>query len=140
VTGKFLIDVTDPRFQTAENADVIEFIRTKNPFAHSDVGSIVFALGKQIPGAHAYCPAARSFAYVVLHDESDRIFAIAFGQKGFGLRLAPASIDGAVAEGAERAPEIGADWVTFNPWDVNDKARQQKIRTWTERAISESRT
>jgi hypothetical protein len=138
--GKFLIDVTDPRYQTAENADVIEFIRRTNPFAHSDVGSVVFGLGKEIPGAKAYSPAPRSYAYVVLHDANDRIVAIAFGQKGFGLRLPPSSIDNAVAEGAVRAPEIGADWVTFDPWDVNDKARKQKIKAWAERAISRSQS
>lgn len=137
--GKFLIDVTDPRFMTPENADVIEFIRRKNPFAHSDVGSILFEYAKQIPGAHAYCPSPRSLAYVVLHDDNDRIFAIVFSQQGFGIRLAPAMIDAAVADGAMRAPEIGSDWVTFNQWDVNDKSRKQKLRAWTERAIAESR-
>jgi hypothetical protein len=137
--GKFLIDVTDPRFQTAANADVIEFIRKKNPFAHSDVGSVAFELGKQIPGAHAYCPAATSYAYVVLHDDRDRIFAIAFGQHGFGLRLAPSSIDEAVADGAVPAPDIGADWVTLDPWDAKDKARKQKVAAWTKRALAEGR-
>ena len=56
MAGKFLIELTDPRFQIADNADVIEFIRRVNPFAHSDVGSMLFDLGKEIPGAHAYCP------------------------------------------------------------------------------------
>ena len=140
MAGKFLIDVTDPRFQTPQNADVIEFIRVKNPFAHSDVGSIIFDVAKTISGAHAYSPAPRSFAYVVLHDDADRIVAIAFGQRGYGIRLAPASIDAAIAEGAVRAPEIGPDWVTFDPWDVKDKARREKIRKWSERAIAESRT
>ena len=36
-TGRFLIDVTDARFFTPENADVLAFIRRGNPFAHSDV-------------------------------------------------------------------------------------------------------
>jgi hypothetical protein len=138
VPGKFLIDVTDPRFLTAENAAVVEFVRRTNPFAHSDVGSILFELAKTIPGARAYCPAPKSFAYVVLHDGADRIFAIAFGQRGFGIRVGQASVDDAVAEGAVRAPEIGADWVTFDPWDVNDKSRKQRIRRWTERATSEA--
>jgi hypothetical protein len=138
--GKFLIDVTDARFQTAANADVIAFIRRTNPFAHSDVGSVAFALGKEIEGASAYCPSPRSYAYVVLHDDADRIVAIAFGMKGFGLRLAPASIDQAVADGAVRAPEIGPDWVTLAPWDIDDAARQAKLRAWTKRAISACRT
>lgn len=137
MTGQYLIDVTDARFKTSQNADVIEFIRVKNPFAHSDVGSIAFELAKSIPGAHAYCPSVRSMAYVAVHDDADRIFAIAFDMRGFGLRLAPASVDAAVAEGALRAPHIGPDWVTFDPWDVNDKTRQAKIRAWTERAIAE---
>ena len=140
MAGKFLIDITDPRFRIPQNADVIEFIRVKNPFAHSDVGSIVFELAKAIPGARAYCPAAGSMAYVVLHDDADRIVAIAFGQRGFGLRLAATSIDAALADGAIGAPDIGPDWVTFDPWDVNDKARRAKINAWTERAFSESQT
>jgi hypothetical protein len=136
--GKFLIDLTDARFQTPQNADVIEFIRVKNPFAHSDVGSIVFDLAKSIPGAHAYSPAVRSFAYVVLHDDADRIFAIAYDQRGFGLRLAPSSVDAAVADGAEPAPDLGPDWVTLTPWDAKDKGRREKINAWTQRALSES--
>ena len=138
VPGRFLIDVTDNRFQTANNRDVIEFIRRTNPFAHSDVGSLLFEFAKAIPGARAYCPARTSLAYVVLHDEADRIVAIAFGQRGFGIRLRQASIDGAVAEGAVRAPDIGADWVTFDPWDANDKTRHQRLRAWTERAVAEA--
>ena len=136
--GKLLIEITDPRFQTEENSDVIEFIRRTNPFAHSDVGSILFEFAKALPGARAYSPAPTSFSYVVLHDTSDRIVAIAFGQRGFGIRLAPRSIDAAVADGAVRAPEIGANWVSFDPWDVNDRTRRQKLRAWTERALTES--
>jgi hypothetical protein len=136
--GQLLIDVTANRFLTANNSDVIEFIRRTNPFAHSDVGSMLFEYAKTIPGARAYCPAPTSYAYVVLHDEADRIVAIAFGQRGFGVRLRPASVDEAVADGAVRATDIGPNWVTFDPWDVSDKSRKQRIRHWTERAISEA--
>ena len=140
MAGKFLIDLTDARFQTPQNADVIEFIRRANPFAHSDVGSVAFEFAKAIPGAHAYAPAARSYSYVALHDGRDRIFAIAYGQKYFGLRLATSLIDEAGLDGAVRAPEIGSVWVTFVPWDAKDKSRMQKVRAWTERAISEDRS
>lgn len=139
MTGKFLIDVTDSRFQTAQNAAVIEFIRRTNPFAHSDVGSILFEFARAIPGARAYCPAPTSYAYVVLYDAADRIFAIAFGQRGFGIRVgAGRLLEAAVADGAVRSSDIGPDWVTFDPWDVNDKTRRQKLRTWTECALTES--
>jgi hypothetical protein len=136
MTGKFLIDVTDARFMTPQNADVIEFIRVKNPFAHSDVGSIAFDYAKLIPGARAYCPAPKSYAYVALHDDNDRIFAIAFDMRGFALRLPPARIDEAVTDGAVCAPKIGSDWVTFDPWDAKDKTRKEKLERWTGVAIS----
>jgi len=53
VTGKFLIDVTDPRFLIAANEHVIEFVRRTNPFAHTDVGIPLLELAKELPGAHA---------------------------------------------------------------------------------------
>ena len=56
MTGKFLIDVTDPRFDIPQNADVLAFVRRANPFAHSDVGSLLLELGKGVAGSHAYSP------------------------------------------------------------------------------------
>ena len=50
----FLIDLTDPRFFTPENADVLAFIRRVNPFAHSDLGTIVFECARRIDSAQAY--------------------------------------------------------------------------------------
>ena len=44
---KFLIDLTDARFSIPENEDVLGFIRRVNPFAHSDVGTVLFELGPQ---------------------------------------------------------------------------------------------
>lgn len=116
MAGRFLIDVTDARFSIPDNADVLEFIRRANPFAHSDVGGILFSLGKQIAGARAYCPAVKSFAYVVLHTERNRIFAIAFGQRGLAFRFDAQGYAEAVANGGEPAPEIGRDWVRVDPW------------------------
>lgn len=116
MTGRFLIDATDPQFFVPENADVIAFIRRTNPFAHSDVGSLLFELGREIPGAQAYCPSARSCAYVVLHTAAHRIFAIAFGQRGLAFRLSAGPHAEALAAGGVEAPEIGVDWVRLDPW------------------------
>jgi len=63
MAGRYLIDVTDARFFTPENADVIAFIRRVNPFAHSDVGTIVFECARRLDGAEAYCPSPASCAY-----------------------------------------------------------------------------
>ena len=114
--GRFLIDVTDARFSIPDNADVLEFIRRANPFAHSDVGSILFDLRKQISGVQSYCPSVSSFAYVVLHTASNRIFAIAFGQRGLAFRLDAPGYDEAIANGGKPASAIGPDWVEIDPW------------------------
>lgn len=134
--GKFLIDVTDARFSIADNADVIEFIRKTNPFAHSDVGSVLFELRKTTPGAHAYCPVPSIYSYVVLHTDA-RIFAIAFGMRGLAFRLSKSDLTAALADSGVGAPEIGGDWVRFEPWsretvDVT-RARLQK---WCDRACA----
>ena len=63
-TKRFLIDLTDQRFFTPENTDVIELIRRVNPFAHSDVGMIVFDCARAIEGVGAYRPSPASRAPV----------------------------------------------------------------------------
>jgi hypothetical protein len=119
VTGQFLIDLTDPRFAIPENADVLAFIGRTNPFAHSDVGSLLFELARDAEGVAAYCPAPGSYAYVVLHTLTDRIFAIAFDMRGLAFRLGALDRAVALAEGASPVPEIGDDWVRVDPFDPN---------------------
>lgn len=133
---KFLIDITDARFFIPANDDVIAFIRRVNPFAHSDVGSVLFALAKQVPGAHAYCPAAGSCAYVVLHSASNRIFAIAWDQRGIAFRVGASSLREAIADGGEETPAIGLDWARFDPWAGRsaDGANPQLVQ-WGGRAL-----
>ena len=135
--GKFLIDVTDARFAIPANADVIEFIRKTNPFAHSDVGSVLFELGKATKGAHAYCPVPSVYSYVVLHTETNRIFAIAFGMRGLAFRLAESERSEALADLGVAAPEIGADWVRFEPWGREARdATRARLRKWCGRACA----
>lgn len=135
--GKFLIDVTDARFSIPENAGVIEFIRKTNPFAHSDVGSVLFELGKVTPGAHAYCPVPSAYSYVVLHTDANRIFAVAFGMRGLAFRLAESELSEALADSGVAAPDIGADWVRFEPWsrEARDLTRA-RLGKWCGRACA----
>ena len=116
MTGHFLIDLTDPQFFVPDNAEVLEFIRRANPFAHSDVGSVLFDVVKQIPGAQAYCPSVRSYAYVVLHTAAHRIFATAYDMRGLAVRLSAVPYAEALVAGGVDAAEIGADWVRIDPW------------------------
>jgi len=136
--GKFLIELTDPRFVSDDNnADVIEFIRRANPFAHSDVGSVLFELGKETPGAHAYCPVPSVYSYVVLHTDANRIFAIAFGMSGLAFRLAPDDEAAALADGAIHASDIGIGWLRFEPWGHGPRAATDaRLRQWCARACA----
>jgi hypothetical protein len=137
VTGRFLIDATDARFRIPANDDVIEFIRRANPFAHPDVGSLLLELGRDTPGAHAYCPSFKSCAYVVLHTDADVIFAIAFGQRGLAFRVPDAERTDALADGGVVAPEIGPAWVRFEPWDSHQRAETHaRLERWCERALA----
>ena len=142
MAGKFLIDVTDARFHVAGNEDVLEFVRRANPFAHSDVGSLLLELGKSIPGARAYCPSYAQCAYVVLHTEAWRIFAIAFGQRGLAFRLTPASRLAALADGGAATPDIGPDWVSFAPWGGGDETSRAngyaRLQHWCQRAFADA--
>ena len=141
MAGKFLIELTDSRFLIDDNADVIEFIRRVNPFAHSDVGSVLFELGKETPGAHAYCPVPSVYSYVVLHTDADRIFAIAFGMSALAFRLAPSDAEAAVADGGVRTPEIGAGWTRFEPWSREPQSvTNDRLARWCARACDTARS
>ena len=140
MAGKFLIDVTDPRFAIDDNADVMEFIRRVNPFAHSDVGSVLFELGKEIPGALAYCPVPSVYSYVVLHTAENRIFAIAFGMRGLAFRLATDDEATALSDGGIRAADIGAGWTRFEPWGREPAAATHaRLLRWCSRACELAR-
>ena len=133
---KYLIDVTDARFKIDVNDDVMRFVRVTSPFAHSDVGEVLLALGREIPGASAYCPSYASCAYVVLHTDTSRIFAIAFGQQGLAFRIPPAAQADALADGGVPAEKIGADWVRFAPWGAASEAEvRDRLRRWCRRAF-----
>lgn len=137
MAGKFLIELTDPRFVIDDNADVIEFIRRVNPFAHSDVGSVLFELARKTPGSRAYCPVPSVYSYVVLHTDSNRIFAIAFGMSGLAFRLASNDEVVALADGGARARDIGSSWIGFEPWGKEPrKVTDARLRRWCARAFA----
>lgn len=140
MNGKFLIDVTDSRFFIPLNEDVLAFVRRTNPFAHSDVGSLLIDLGKRDSGAHSYSPSFAQCAYVVLHTEAWRIVAIAYGQRGLAFRLAPESRAAALADGGSPAPDIGPDWVSFPPWKVGVQSDENRARLegWCVQAFADA--
>ena len=140
MSGKLLIDLTDGRFRVAGNEDVLEFVRRTNPFAHSDVGSLLLELSKGITGARAYSPSYASYAYVVLHTDAWRIFAIAFGQRGLAFRLTPASRAEALVDGAVAALDIGQEWIAFDPWNTSMRTTdwRDRLERWCAKAFAEA--
>ena len=112
----FLIDITEERFKIPVNHAVIEYIRRKNPFAHSDISDKLIKLAKRIPNIHYYCPSYKSLAYIVLHTDADVIFAIALGVLSIDFRLPAAVVIDAVANGGGRASPIGTDWLSVSPF------------------------
>lgn len=140
MAGKFLIELTDARFAIEDNAEVMEFIRRVNPFAHSDVGGVLFELGKETIGAHAYCPVPSVYSYVVLHTAADRIFAIAFGMSGLAFKLADENDEAARLDGGTPAPELGAGWMRFEPWGRGPRSvTHERLLRWCGRACELAR-
>ena len=123
------IDVTDAKFKIPVNAAVMDYIGRANPFAHSDLGTKLIEMGKSIAGAHAYCPDYGAFAYVVLHNDANVIFAAAWGMSKIALRL-PRSAE-ALADGGGRS-EIGDDWLAFV---AIPEDRGTVLATWCELAF-----
>ena len=103
----FLIDLTDERFKIPANRAVIEYIRRENPFAHSDVGALLIAFGKRVPGTQYYCPSFSSPAYVVLHTPANVIFAIAIGMRKVDFRLPFELVTEALESGEAEHSAIG---------------------------------
>ena len=102
------LEQTDERFKIPANRDVIEFI-----------------------------PSTKSFAYVVLHTDANRIFAIAFDMSGLAFRLAPETIEAAVADGGTLEPKVGADWVRFSPFNGRgETGASERLTRWGEAAFA----
>jgi hypothetical protein len=104
------------RFNCPENVQIISYLITTHPCSHSDVGQEVLIASNELKCAY-YCPDGLNCSYLVLHTESNVIFAAALGMSGFALRLPESQIDDALAAGAALDPKLGTDWVSFYPFD-----------------------
>jgi len=117
-----LIDMTDRRLLILANVAVIDHVRRANPFAHSDLGQKLLDLGKTLTGVAAYSPNFRAYAYVVLHDAADRIFAFAGGTHDLSFRLPANLAEEIVGAGIGQPSAIGGDWIdifVFRPGGPN---------------------
>ena len=125
------------RLDVAHNESVARFIERVRPSAHSDVATELALAAEELPGIGTHCPDPARYAYVVLHDGAGRIFALAFGMRGFALRVGADAMDEAIADGAEADPGIGEGWVVFDPFRVDERtgAARARLKRWTARAF-----
>lgn len=110
--------MTEARFKTAPNAEIIDHIRKANPFAHSDLGERLIALQKQLGTGSVFCPSYPSCAFVVLHDQANTVFAFAGGMREISFLLPPALRDELLRQGAVMVSRIGPSWIdvaAFSP-------------------------
>ena len=131
------LELTDARLRIPVNDGVMQFISTRGSSAHTDVGIPLVEIGKELEGAHFYCPSFKSCMYVVLHTDDFRIFAMAYGMHGLAFRLAPSEVSAAVADGGTVEPALGPDWVAFQAYDARGiTGTHDRLRRWAARALA----
>ena len=118
----------DTRFDTPENADVVAFLRTNNPSAHSDVAEELLRSAEGVPGVSHYCPDSKSYAFVVLHLEDSTIIGLAYGQSALAFRLPDHMHAEACEQGGWAAEELGAGWIRFEPWSDSETLDESRHR------------
>jgi len=118
----------DSRFEIAENASIVGFLRRTMPSAHSDVAAALIQSADGIGGVHHYCPAPARYAFVVLHLSDFSIFGLAYGQSRLAYRVPGERIAQALGDGGSRAPELGPRWVMLEPWSDNEPLHQSRRR------------
>lgn len=113
----------DDRFRIADNQAIVAFILCHPTLsAHDEVADALTSSARGMSDVRYYCPNVHAYAYVVLHTRSHRIFAIAFGQSALAYRLPRERLADALVEGGRVYPDIGDDWVIFDPWAAGGTA------------------
>ncbi len=129
----------DPRFDTPANADVLRYLRRELPSAHSDLSEELTRSVAGLSDVETYCPTQWSYAFVVLHGPDQTIFGLAAGMSALAYRLAPARLPAALEDGAWPAPELGRDWVRFEPWTDEPLAEsRRRLARWCRAAAEDA--
>ena len=118
-------------FETVENSEVVAFLRRTSPSAHSDVAEELGHAAPSVPYAW-FCPDPSESAFVAMHLPDFKIVALALGMNTIAYRLPQKRVSEAVRDGAVAAPEIGAGWVSFDPWkiELSTDKRRQLLSAW----------
>ena len=114
--------------QVPANADVIAFLETTAPSAHSDVASALESAIRGLPGTSTICPDPASYAWVAAHTSGSHIYALAHGQSALCLRVGAERLEAAIGDRGAPAPEIGRDWVRFDLFVVDEPTPTTRAR------------
>ncbi len=108
---------------TRDNASVLAWLADKS--AHDEVSAALLGATRALGDVVTYCPDPKQFRYVVTATRGI-IFGVATGMCSVSFRLDREMRQRALKSGAEVAPEIGADWVSFtlfrSDWPAHDLA------------------
>ena len=132
----------DNRFDTPENAEVLSFLSTNNPSAHSDVAEELLRSAEGVPGVRYYCPDSKGYAFVVIHLEDSTIVGLAYGQSALAFSLPGHLHAEACEQGGWAGEELGAGWIRFEPWSDSETLDESRRRLahWCRVAASRGRT
>ena len=118
-----MITAMPDSLRTDANAAVLAWLADKS--AHDEVAAALLAATRSLGDVLTYCPDPKQFRYVVTATRGI-IFGVATGMSAVSFRLDPGMRKRALQSGAEVAPEIGADWVSFtlfrSDWPAHDLA------------------
>jgi hypothetical protein len=118
----------DSRFSTTANVEVLRFLRSSHPSAHSDVAEELIRSGAGVAGVHRYCPDPAHYAFVALHLDDSTIIGLALGQSRLAFRLPEDRVSEAVRGGGVVDAELGPAWVRFEPWTDEETLAESRRR------------
>ena len=94
----------------AVNDDVLSYVAGKS--AHSDIAEALASAVKKPGDVQQFCPNTVEYKYLVVSTQGV-IFGVAVGMSGLAFRLDPIFKERALRTGANDAPDIGRNWVSF---------------------------
>lgn len=113
-----------------ENDEIIRFLKQYQPTAYSDIVKLLVASADDLKDIKFYCPDTDNHAYYLAHTPDGVIFAAAIGMSALMYRLPDKARAAALGKGGEVLPEIGGDWVSFNPfWPETDTKPVADLKT-----------
>jgi hypothetical protein len=130
------------RFDSAQNAEALSFLVQAHPSAHSDLSDELLKSTAGLSGVGSYCPDVQSYAFVLLHTESNLIFGMALGMNDMVFKLPANQIQQARMDGGEPRQDIGTGWIRFNPFAVptDMPGTRAKLHRWCRVALTNSTT